>query len=658
MQSVGPYRFTHILGTCPVGKAWAAIDEQGRFVTVAVLNAVAANTPGWREAFAGTANAMSQRPGGQAFTYADFFADEPWAAYPAEAGPGAEKLFRALGQEYHPVPTEQAGSPKQDDSTKPVSGVPRQPSGPPQSVSGPPHPVSAPPQPVSGVPQPVSGAPQPTSGAPIAPWALHSGALPTVPPAPVPPPNDDAPQSPAPVSAAPADPPPYDPFRAPVRRIKPSEPPPRRTGLWVGLAAVVLVVAVASGVGIWAIAGNEQPDSYVPPTGASTTGSSTVAPVEPPLKPWAQASLYSPEEKALAVAAPSLVFVEAVFTGYVRDARTNALVHPQPVSFIRRCSGFLLTPDGHAVTNGSCVKPAEARARWLAVDALARTLVQGKQLPAGQISAYVATNLPKVRFTGVEPGTEPTSAVYGQLNRAKGNAVEEPAIKAEVVRSLPEDSGNTALIKLARGNLPAVELNPSASLAEGSPVRILAYATSDVVFRNAAYRPQSRTVTITGTSQRGPVSIYLVNEDLGPASHGGVALDSAGRVAGLIYQDQAAPDRANRAILPASTISALLGEAGVANTLGDADKVYRSGLDAYFRGDSSGAVTQLQKAATAAPDNLLAQAYRQNATERQRLEDASREQSGTLVLVLVGCAGVLLVALVILAVLLIRRRDR
>ncbi|MDG9675262.1 trypsin-like peptidase domain-containing protein [Micromonospora sp. DH14] len=411
-------------------------------------------------------------------------------------------------------------------------------------------------------------------------------------------------------------------------------------------------------MGIWAIAGSEQPDPYVPPTGASTTGSSTAAPIEPALKPWAQASLYSPEEKALAVAAPSLVFVEAVFTGYVRDARTNALVHPQPVSFIRRCSGFLVTPDGHAVTNGSCVKPAEAHARWLAVDALARTLVQGKQLPAGQISAYVAANLPKVRFTGVEPGTEPTSAVYGQLNRAKGNVVEEPAIKAEVVRSLSEDNGNTALLKLARGNLPAVELNPSASLAEGPPVRILAYATSDVVFRNATYRPQSRTVTITGTSQRGPVSIYLVNADLGPASHGGIALDATGRVAGLIYQDQAAPDRANRAILPASTISALLDEAGVANTLGDTDKVYRSGLDAYFRGDSSDAVAQLEKAAAATPDNLLAPAYRQNATERQRLESASREQSSTLVLVLVGCAGVLLVALVILAVLLIRRRDR
>ena len=60
MQPEGPYRFTHVLGGCPVGKAWAAIDEQGRFVTVAVLDAAVGGRPGWREAFAGTAELLAQ----------------------------------------------------------------------------------------------------------------------------------------------------------------------------------------------------------------------------------------------------------------------------------------------------------------------------------------------------------------------------------------------------------------------------------------------------------------------------------------------------------------------------------------------------------------------------------------------------------------------
>ncbi|MEU4676175.1 hypothetical protein [Micromonospora sp. NPDC023737] len=641
MQSVGPYRFTHLLGTCPVGKAWGAIDGQGRLVTVAVLDTAAASTPGWREAFAGTANAMSQAPNGQAFAYADFSAAEPWVAYPAEVGPGAEKLFRALGQEYQPVPTEEDSPPQQ------VSGPPQSVSGVPRQVSGPPQPVSGAPQQVSAPPQPVSGAP--TSGASFAPWAPHGGPLP-VQPAPTPQPGVDAPHSPAP-----ADPPQYDPFSAPVRRIKPSEPPRRRTGLWAGVAALVLVAAVGSGVAVWAIGGNDQADPDPLPTVAATAAPSA-EPVEPGLKPWAQAPLYSPEEHALAVAAPSLVFIEAVFTGYVRDAATNALVHPTPVTFIRRCSGFLVSSSGHAVTSGSCVAPAEDHARWIALDTLARSLVQEKKLPSGGVDNYIRTTLPKVRFTGAEPGTEPLSEVYGQLNNAKGNVSKAPAIPAEVVRSMPAEDGGTTLIKLAQDNLPAVELNRSASLDQDASLFILGFRTTDTVFRNAVYRPQSKKVTVTGTSRLGSVSMHRINGDLGTVSHGGIALDPSGRVAGVIAQDQALPDKANRAVVPASTIGALLDEAGVGNTLGDTDKLYRSGLDAYFGGDLSVAVTQLEKAATAAPANVLAQAYRQNAAERERLDSAQGDRSGLVLPLLVG-SGVLLIGLVIMAVLLVRRRS-
>ncbi|TDC36601.1 hypothetical protein E1211_12945 [Micromonospora sp. 15K316] len=270
MQSVGPYRFTHMLGICPVGKAWAAIDGQGRFVTVAVLDAAAANTPGWRESFAGIANSMSQMPDGLAFMYADFSAPEPWVAYSAEVGPGAEKLFQALGQEYQPVPTADDGQPS------PVSGVPQQ-------VSGPP--VSGAPQQVSG--SPVSGAPQPTSGAP---WTLHTAALPTVPPIegwahpPV------AQSGPA-VPPVPTTPNPLDTSGEP--RIAPVARPPRsRTGLWIG--AVVLAAVLAGGAGLLsggALGGGDTPDpstSASPPLYEATQYSLNKAKFDADLAPIAE----------------------------------------------------------------------------------------------------------------------------------------------------------------------------------------------------------------------------------------------------------------------------------------------------------------------------------------------------------------------------------
>jgi hypothetical protein len=176
-------------------------------------------------------------------------------AYPAEAGPRAEMLFRALGQEFEPAPTNEDG--------RPASGVPQQ--------------VSSP---------PVSGAP--TSGGPGAPWALHAGPLPTVPPEPVSPsaPSVPAPptvpsptaapvtsvppadstvhlpviQSVPPAPAAPAAPDPFD--TSGGRRITPVERPPRnRTGLWIG--AVILAAVLAGGAGFLAggALGDDEPTS-------------------------------------------------------------------------------------------------------------------------------------------------------------------------------------------------------------------------------------------------------------------------------------------------------------------------------------------------------------------------------------------------------------
>ena len=305
MQPEGPYRFTHLLGGSPVGKAWAAIDEQGRFVSVAVLDATVAAAPGWREAFAEVANALAQSPDGPPITYADFSAAAPWVAYAAEAGPAPEKLFRALGVEYQPVPA-----------------APRPVSAPPQPVSGVPQPVSGVPQPVSGVPQPVSGAPQPVVDMPHAPWAVQSAAIPNQPPAH---PVSAAPASSAP--ASPAGPANHDVASAAGHRVGPAGRraavrPVRRPGATdqaLGAAQAAYRPlgrcgrAGPGGRGRWrrrnlrpqlgrarraGTARRPPPPAASPPRPRSPPASS----------PGPQAALRSPEERALAVAGPSMVF--------------------------------------------------------------------------------------------------------------------------------------------------------------------------------------------------------------------------------------------------------------------------------------------------------------------------------------------------------------
>lgn len=244
MQPVGPYRFTEALGVCQVGTAWWAIDGQDRLVTVAVLDGAAATDQPWREAFANAANAMALTSGGQRYVNADFAAAKPWVAYPSEEGMGAQRLFQTLGMDLHPAEAEA-------EVLIPETGA-----------------VAGPPQPVSGVP--ISGTPSPTSGAPL-PWAMHA-AVPhqvSVPPHQVSAPPQQVSPAPQGEHPQPVSVPPHDPFAAPARRITPSEPKPRRTGLWLGVAALVLVVLAGGGAAfVWL--GKDDPDRPKTP-GSSTT---------------------------------------------------------------------------------------------------------------------------------------------------------------------------------------------------------------------------------------------------------------------------------------------------------------------------------------------------------------------------------------------------
>lgn len=617
MQPVGPYRFTEALGVCPVGTAWWAIDGQDRLVTVAVLEGAAATDPPWREAFANAANAMAQA-GVQRYVNADLAAANPWVAYPSEEGLGAQRLFQTLGMELQPVEA-------QAEVVVPATGT------------------------VSVPPQPVSGPPSPTSGPPHVPWAMTAA---------VPQQQQREAEAAAPVSPAePVDAPPADPFVAPARRIQPSAPPPRRTGLRAGVGGLVLLlVALVGGVIAWTTVGDGS-GSTAPVTGAAATAFPTASPEASGLKPWAEFAPYSAPERALAVATPSLVFLEVTVSGYLRIAPTNTPLRSTPITFNRRCSGFLINPDGHVLTSSACVKPSQETARQIALEAVAQTMVRSRRLAPAQVDTWVRGNLAKTRYTGVDPGTEPTSQVYAQLGSGRSNLTDGQAIPGQVVDALPADAGNTALVKLAKENLPAVEVNPSATLSAGASMLIVGFSTGDNDSRAASYTPRAKLVTVTDIGRRGSLSTYRINNDVGRTSHGGVALDPSGRVVGMIDQDQARPDRANRVVVPAGTFTGLLDKAGVKNRLGAADTRYRSGLDAYFAGDPGRAVAEFEQVSADSPENVLAAAYRQNAVEQQHLAGRSADRPVWPLMLVAGSAGALLAGLVVLLATLLRRRE-
>ncbi|MFC3504749.1 hypothetical protein ACFOOK_27800 [Micromonospora krabiensis] len=264
-----------MLGACQVGKAWAAVDGQGRFATVAVLDGVAASDQRWRDAFANAVNALAQADGGHTFAASDFSAAHPWVAYTAEQGHAPQRLFQSLGLDYQPVPDLPISAP-------PVSGTPA--SATPVSAT----PVSGP----SVSSPPVSGAPELVSEMPQLPWAVQQATpVSGQPVSPSPQPVSGSPSSPDAGTPVPSPRPPVgqtgaafqDPFATPTRRIKPSEPQRSRTGLRVGLIALVLVLVVGGGVAVWALSGNDDGT----PDGAPTASAALPPPIPttPPQSP-------------------------------------------------------------------------------------------------------------------------------------------------------------------------------------------------------------------------------------------------------------------------------------------------------------------------------------------------------------------------------------
>jgi hypothetical protein len=107
MQAGGSFTLIEALGSSQVGTVWSAFDASGRSATVAVLDPSVATDPPWRDAFAAAATALGTS--GQRLLSANFSASAPWAAFAADGGPGAERVFLTLGVDYQPTGRVTAG---------------------------------------------------------------------------------------------------------------------------------------------------------------------------------------------------------------------------------------------------------------------------------------------------------------------------------------------------------------------------------------------------------------------------------------------------------------------------------------------------------------------------------------------------------------------
>lgn len=371
--------------------------------------------------------------------------------------------------------------------------------------------------------------------------------------------------------------------------------------------------------------------------------------------PAAAVPPYTMEERAFAIAGPSLLFVEMRSIGLVRRKDNGEALHTAPFTVSYRCTGFVVSSTGHAVTTTQCAQPDATSLRNNAINLFVADRIKAGTVATADKDAYTKQIQGIAEFTGESPGSKPDSTVYGQLFQGQVGLTTEPAMQAELVAAQATNAGGVALLKFPITGLPMAELSAD-QVNTSAPVVLVAFGVDS---GSSVYSARLKPTKITGRSGTQTPVTYILDDDLGSTSHGGLVLDSSGRVAGMINTDFAHKDRLNRVVTSLEHVNRSLTAANVTTAMSEMDTNYREGLNAYFGGRYTESIRRLDSVLAVMPDHAMASSYRKLALDRRAIEGDASESPAVpmwLLAVLIGL-GVALLATIVAVIRLVRRRP-
>jgi hypothetical protein len=337
----------------------------------------------------------------------------------------------------------------------------------------------------------------------------------------------------------------------------------------------------------------------------------------------------SDAERAATLAEPAIVVIEVQWEGYVHDRDTGQIVDSEPVSASVRCTGAGVGQKGYLVTTRSCLEQS-------AVAEQALQQIVDRRLAAGTITPSeapdVLADLLLTATIGTDPhGEAPERSVY--VHRA---VTDDEPMPASVVMVADWADGDAALIKIARSNQPVLPLAAEADLAIGTelvtvespadPEAVLGVAAPadpaadapeargpiQLQFRTGTVRDDSPEIVVEPAEPTEPVEML-------PA---GVVLTHEAAIAGLVDWSGPTGDR----LVGLDVIRDLLTAAKVDTELGQVDRDYRAGVDAYYEGRYGDAIARFDAVLAIIPAHVQAHHYREAA---QRLRDAQGSDEPT-----------------------------
>jgi S1-C subfamily serine protease len=376
----------------------------------------------------------------------------------------------------------------------------------------------------------------------------------------------------------------------------------------------------------------------------------------------------TPQERAVAYVAPSIVYISSVWSGKVYDRQNEQFLNDgEPFKAPYSCTGFAVSPNGYIASAGHCVEYDDETAALFLVMA-ATWAVKNGYFQDTTLTVEQILDFDILTVTGPNGSGSPTLSVRAAWGADGDDEIE---IKpARVISFQKFMEGDAALLKVEAEDMNTLQVSTGSPPQVGQEVISVGFPgivadMTDLDLNSASYKTGK--VSSVQTVKDGLLSVYEIDAAVAKGMSGGPTVDLTGQVLG-INSFGPADNQAFNFIAPSERLRELMSSAGVRNELSATGVAYRAGLDAYFAGNKDAAVEQLSAVTQAQPSHRLAESYLQKA---RALPDppaapapaepstvVTAEDHGVSPAVWVGVAGVVVLLLVGVGLLLWRSRRR
>jgi S1-C subfamily serine protease len=276
---------------------------------------------------------------------------------------------------------------------------------------------------------------------------------------------------------------------------------------------------------------------------------------------------------------PSVVLIEYAISASAQNIKTGQVFTsftdngPISTSFIG--TGFFASSDGFIVTAAHLAAPTvedqkQSILTELYTEAIATNNCAGCDPDPAQDAADAAANY---QLTGVRTQITVFTQDLDLANHPSG-------LTAALIQSSPVTENDTAVIKVQGSNFPVLPMGDSDAAQVGDAVGVIGYPSTaiDNVDLSALTSPTVTSGSVTNKPSQGGFARIQSDATAEHGNSGGPMINSAGQVIGIVSNG---PTSTTNFFIPSNAVKLVLRQAGVDNSSGQIDSLWRDGLAAY-----------------------------------------------------------------------------